>query len=168
VGQGIREGQRVNYVMVPVPEELAPKVLQFISWRDQPLLKDLQEAFGDAEQAPNGAAPSRDGDPVSQVFTRLDDQSRSVLAVVAAAALGGEQLTVTETAQRAEVSERELIGIVTEVNNLVAGAGGSLVTILVTDIEGAQDEAFSWAKRLVRIQEPAARTIAGLGSAPAD
>lgn len=160
------------YVMVPVPEELAPKVLQFISWRDQPLLEDLRKALGDAEQAPNGA-PARDADvdgddPVSQVYIRLDDQSRSLLAVAATAALGGEDLTVTEAAQRAGLSERELIGIVTEVNNLVAGAGGSLVTVLVTAMEGSQDEAFSWAKHLVRMQAPAARTIAELAPPPAD
>lgn len=161
----------MDYVMVPVPEELAPKVLRFISWRDQPLLKDLGKALGDDEQAPNGA-PSRDaaadGDPVSQVFARLDEQSRSALAVAATAALGGEDLTVTDAAQRSGLSERELIGLVTEVNILVAGAGGSPITVLVTAMDGAQDEAFTWAKRLVRMQAPAARTIAELASAPAD
>lgn len=161
----------MNYVMVPVPEELAPKVLRYISWRGHPLLANQPTGEGDDAPASGGPSTTEGGDPrdpVARVFARLDGQSRTLLAVTATASIAGQKLTVAETAQRAGLSEREVIGVITEVNNLVAGAGGSPVTVLVAGAEGAEDAAFSWERRVVLMGEPVARGIADLASASAD
>ena len=150
--------------MVPVPEDLAPKVLQYISWRGHPMLAAQRSGPGGDATAP--AAPADDGDPVATVFASLDGQGRILLAVTAAAAVRGEKLTVVETAERTGLSEREVIGVITEVNNLVAGAGGASVTVLVAGAEGAEEAAFSWERRVVHMGEPAARTIVDLAPAP--
>lgn len=162
--------------MVPVPEELAPKVLRYISWRDNPLLRELGTAKGDDEPPPDGAPADdvggvggvgdREADPVARVFARLDGQSRTLLAVAATAELGREELTVTEAARRAGLSERELIGITTEVNNLVAGEGGPM-TVLVKGRDGAEDEPFAWDRRVVVMPQAVARSIADLTGASA-
>ena len=157
--------------MVPVPEELAPKVLRYISWRDNPLIEKLGTADGDDEPASGGAPTAeadRGGDPIARVFARLDGQSRTLLAVAATGALERQKLTVTETAQRAGLGERELIGIVTEVNNLVAAEGGPPITVLVTGMEGAEEAAFTWQMRVVNMPEPVARAIADLTVARVD
>jgi hypothetical protein len=161
----------VDYVMVPVPEELAPKVLRYISWRGHPLL--VNQATGEGDDTSEGSGSAAEGDvrgtdPVARVFARLDSQGRTLLTVTATASIAGQKLTVAETAQRAGLSEREVIGVITEVNNLVAGAGGSPVTVLVAGAEGAEDAAFSWERRIVLMGEPIARGIADLASASAD
>lgn len=157
--------------MVPVPEELAPKVLQYISWRGHPLLANQLTEEADDASTPGGPSTAEGddhGDPVARVFARLDRQSRTLLAVTATASITGQRLTVAETAQRAGLSEREVIGVITEVNNLVAGAGGPPVTVLVAGAEGAEDAVFSWERRVVLMGDPVARGIADLTSASTD
>ena len=153
--------------MVPVPEELAPKVLQYISWRGHPLLANQLTEEADDASTPGGPSTA-EGDAVARVFARLDRQSRTLLAVTATASITGQRLTVAETAQRAGLSEREVIGVITEVNNLVAGAGGPPVTVLVAGAEGAEDAVFSWERRVVLMGDPVARGIADLTSASTD
>jgi hypothetical protein len=165
----------VDYVMVPVPEELAPKVLEYVSWRGHPIIQRQRQDEGGGASTPDGA-PTGDaeaeaetgGDPLATVFARLDAQSRTMLVVAAGAASTGERPTVADTARRAAMTEREVIGVITEVNNLVAGAGGPPVTVLVAGAEGAEDAPFSWERRIVLMGEPVATAINDLASARAD
>jgi hypothetical protein len=157
------EGTSVNYVMIPVPEELAPKVLNYVNWKGslqlQKQLEDAASAEGDV------ASPAVGSDPVGRVFARLDGPSRELLVVAAQAALAGDELTVPSAARRAGLTERETIGVITEVNNLVAGEGGPMITVLVKRQEGADDAAFTWHTRCVMMQDAPAQVVDALARA---
>jgi hypothetical protein len=106
----------VDYVMVPVPEELADKVLTYVSW------KDAQSKA--APPTTEGVDDAAAAEVLARVFPRLDDASRALLAVTADAALAGEELTIPVAARRAAVTAREAIGILLEVNGIVVNEGG--------------------------------------------
>ena len=155
--------------MVPVPEELAPKVISYVNWKGNPQLRKLmddsaappeREVQGEAE---GEAAAS---DPIGRAYARLDDQSRQLLAVIADASLAGASLTVPEAAGRAGLTARELIGVVTEINNRIAAEGGSMMSVVVWRHEDADDVAFTWQKRVIRMSDAVARTISELTQAP--
>jgi hypothetical protein len=123
----------VEYVMVPVPEELAAKVLTYVSWRD-----------AQAEAGPPVDERPDDGDAIARVFARLDDPSRALVAVIAAAALEAEKLGIPEAARRAGVATREALGILLEVNNVLAGEGRPPITFGWRDGGGLPEGEFTW------------------------
>ena len=167
---------RVDYVMVPVPEELAPKVLNYINWKGHPRLvraaKADEEPRGDASPPPDepGAVASggADSSPVARAFAAVDDSGRQLLRVVAAAALAQEELTVPEAARRAGLGAREALGVVLEVNQRIAQEGGPPVSILVKGVDGAAEREFTWHERVFVMPEPVARPVAGLTGALVD
>jgi hypothetical protein len=154
----------VEYVMVPVPEELAPKVLDFVSWKGRPRPKGRPEADTGAQRPADdpASAPDPVGGPIARAVAGLDDVSRALVAIVAAASLDQERLTVPEAAKRAGLTTREVVGTVVEVNNLVVEAGGPPIAILVTGLEGAAEAEFTWDNRVVTMNEPIARPFAEL------
>lgn len=144
--------------MVPVPEELAPKVLNFVSWKGDPHLLERAEESAEPSGTPSADSPASRS-PVGRVVARLDDVCRRLVAVIVRASLDGRSLTIPEAAAGAGLSEREVIGVITETNNLIAGEGGSAFTVLVTRQKDADDAAFTWHTRRVAIAEDAAREI---------
>jgi hypothetical protein len=159
----------VEYVMVPVPEELASRVLSYVNWKGHPrVLDDMQQ---DADDAPHAEAdaetPARDGDadagePIARALARLDDAGRILAGVMAAAALDHEELTVTEAARRSGLTTREAVGAMMELNNLVPSEGGPPLAVFIKDAEGTSDARFSWDARIVLMPEPVARPLADL------
>jgi hypothetical protein len=77
-GRSLGRGTAVEYVMVPVPEELAARVLTYVSWKEA-----QATAAPPADEAPDAVA----GDAAVRAFARLDAPSRALVAVVATAAL---------------------------------------------------------------------------------
>ena len=139
----------MEYVMVPVPEELAEQVLTFLRWRDQ----------AKAAQPPD-VRPDL-GEAVARVFARLDDPSRALLAVIATAALDDEELGVPEAARRVGVTAREALGILLEVNNILAGEGCPPITFGGRDV-GASPGEFTWESYTAVMAEAIAVHILGL------
>ena len=158
----------MNYVMVPVPEELAPQVMNYLSWRDNPYVRALR-ATG-SERPDDGAPPVDDagGDPIERTFAQLDPSNRRLMVVLARASLDGEQLTVPEAATRAGLSERELIGAATEVNNVLAAVGGPPFAVLVKALDESQSASFTWHNRVVLMANEVARAVTRLAELSAD
>jgi hypothetical protein len=151
--------------MVPVPEELAPRVLSYVSWKGHPrVLDEMQQAIDDEPHArAEGPASSPDpGEPIARALSRLDDAGRVLAGVMAAAALDHEELTVTEAARRAGLTTRDAVGAMMELNNLVPSEGGPPLAVFIKDAEGTSDAPFSWDARIVLMPEPVARPLAEL------
>jgi hypothetical protein len=123
----------VEYVMVPVPEELAEQVLTYVSWRD-----------AQAKAGPPVDEQPDDGDAIARVFARLDGPSRGLVAVIATAALEGEELGIPTAARRAGVATREALGILLEVNNILAGEGRPPITFGWLGGGGPPEGEFTW------------------------
>jgi hypothetical protein len=139
----------VEYVMVPVPEELAEAVLTFLRWKDQ------------AKAAQPTDVQSDVGDAVARVFARLDDPSRALLAVIASAVLDEEELGIPEAARRVGVTAREALGIILEVNNILVGEGCPPISFGGRDV-GALPGEFTWESFTAVMPEAIAVHILGL------
>jgi hypothetical protein len=150
----------VDYVMVPVPEELAPRVMMFLIWKGDPRRVESPGPHNDPP-GPSVEAPSTgDGGSIARAFAHFDDSGRTLVQVMAAAALKQEELTVTEAARRAGVTTREAVGALVEFVKLVAGEGGPPIVAYVKDPEGAAGTEFTWDTRIVVMPEPTARPVA--------
>jgi hypothetical protein len=93
------------YVMMPVPEEHVEEVMQFI-------LRALAKA----------AIQPWDQESVTRVFGEVDEATRSLLAFVARAAVDGGELDAAEAARKLQLTIRETIGIMTEMNGVTRDA----------------------------------------------
>jgi hypothetical protein len=156
----------VDYVMVPVPEELASRVMMYLSWKGDPRLVESSGPQNDPP-GPTVQGPGGGEGPVARAFAHLDDPGRALARVIAAAALDQEQLTVTEAARRAGLTTREAVGTMLEFVKLVACEGGPAFVAYVKDPEGAAGTEFTWDNRIVVMPEPIARPIAELPQAHA-
>jgi hypothetical protein len=150
----------VEYVMVPVPEELAPRVLSYISWKGQPRSVGGSERQHGSPSTSVGSLAT--GDPIARAFARLDHTGRALAGVIATAALAEESLSVPEAARRAGVSAREAVGLILELGNMLVGEGGPPFAAFIKDGEGATAEEFTWDTRVVVMQEALARPLAEL------
>jgi hypothetical protein len=157
----------VNYVMVPVPEELAPKVLWYVSWKGHFRLAGQSDGKTNAPGRSVGPPSADDGGPIARAFARLDDASRALAAVVATAALDKDQLTVPQAARCAGLTTREAVGTVLELNQRIADEGGPPKAVFIRDLEGAAGE-FTWDARVLVVPEPIARPLADLSRARAE
>jgi hypothetical protein len=148
----------VDYVMVPVPEELADRVLTFVRWKE-----------AEAKAGPP-AAESLDAadaaEVMARVFARLDDASRTLLAVTADAALEAEELTLPEAARRAGVSAREAIGILLEVNGIVVSEGGPPLAFSGRDT-GSSAQGSPWDAHVIAVSGAIAGPLSDLARARA-
>jgi len=155
--------------MVPVPEELAPRVIEYVSWKGHPARMGASEPEGDPGGPPAKASRAAEagGDPIARALARLDQMSRRLVMVVAVAALEQQELTVPAAARRAGLSTREAIGTILELNNLIIDEGGPPMAVLIRGLEGAADDAFSWDRRILMTSEPIARSVAELARDPA-
>lgn len=87
------------YVMVPVPEEYVEEVMQFV-------LKAVARASVD----PWGA------ESITELFTEVDELSRTLLSLIARGTGSGKELTEVDLAVMIQLSGRETIGIMRELN----------------------------------------------------
>jgi predicted ATP-dependent protease len=93
------------YVMVPVPEEHVQDVMQFV-------LREVAKA---------SLAPW-DEESVSELFREVDEESRSMLAYAARATISGKELTEAEVADLMQLRQREMAGIMRELNERASKA----------------------------------------------
>lgn len=87
------------YVMVPVPEEHVQDVMQFV----------LREAA-------KASLQTWDEESVSALFHEVDEESRSLLAYAARAAMSGKDISESDAADLMQLRQRELAGIIRELN----------------------------------------------------
>jgi hypothetical protein len=102
----------MEYVMVPVPEELVDDVLGFLRW---------QTDFGSS--APPAPEVSLGREELEAVVARLDDAARDLLLLVGNPAPDSD-LTLLGLAAVLASTPRELVGTVYELNLHLAEAGG--------------------------------------------
>ena len=89
------------YVMVPVPEEHVEAVMQFVL-----------RAIARASIGP------WDKDLINELWSEIDESSRSLISFVARASASGNELDVADAARKLQVTPRETNAIVVELNNL--------------------------------------------------
>jgi hypothetical protein len=93
------------YVMMPVPEEHVEEVMQFI-------LRAIARA----------AIQPWDEESATKMFGEVDEATRSLLAFVARACAEGGELDANDAARKLQLTLRETIGIMTELNSLTREA----------------------------------------------
>jgi hypothetical protein len=94
------------YVMVPVPEEHVEDVMNFV-------LRAMARA----------AKQPWDEDSMVRLFLEVDELSRTLLAYVARATLGGQDITEAEAARMVQLTGRETIAIQRELNDVARQEG---------------------------------------------
>jgi hypothetical protein len=92
--------------MVPVPEEHVEDVMNFV-------LRAMARA----------ALQPWDEDSMTRLFLEVDELSRTLLAFVARATLGGRDVTEVEAARTVQLTGRETIAIQRELNDLARQEG---------------------------------------------
>jgi hypothetical protein len=93
------------YVMVPVPEEHVQDVMQFV-------LREVAKA----SQLP------WDEPSVTELFHEVDEPSRSLLAYAARAIMAGADISEAQAAEKMQLRQREVAGIIRELNDRAAKA----------------------------------------------
>ena len=101
------------YVMVPVPEEHVQDVMQFI-------LREVAKA----------SLQPWDDESVSELFHDVDEASRSLLAYTARASMSGTDITEAQAADMMQLRQREVAGMVRELNERATKANRP--TLVVT------------------------------------
>jgi hypothetical protein len=106
------------YVMVPVPEEHVEDVMQFV-------LREVAKA----------SLEPWDEESVSALFHEIDEASRSLLAYAARAVMTGKELKESEAADLVQLRQREVVGIMRELNERASKANrpALVTTRIVTE-----------------------------------
>jgi hypothetical protein len=150
--------------MVPVPEELAERVLRFVDYRRQYTRVEARQA----EAAANREVAS-DDDPdqpvMARIYRTLDPGAAALLAVVSRAAFSGGSISVTEASRMMNVSEREVLGTMLELNYFIVEHGGPQLAVLTQAAETHSPDASFWDEQFLvtraEIAEPVV-AVAGL------
>jgi hypothetical protein len=152
----------VEHVMVPVPEELVPNVLSFLSWKGSSRSASASESRAEAARlvSERADANGEDSGPIARAFALLDDASCALVAAIAAAALERERLSIPEAARRAGVTTREAIGILFEVNNVLTAEGAPAIAF--NNLGGRTAGDFTWDSHVIMMIQPLARPLAAL------
>jgi hypothetical protein len=103
----------VDYVMVPVPEEFVAEVEQFVR-----------------SNVAKGYVVTMDQAAAAQLLRDFDLPTRTLLLAVAAAAAANSRLMLEDAAGAVGCSEREVLGSVTVINNVVVSSGGPPFTVV--------------------------------------
>jgi hypothetical protein len=83
------------YVMVPVPEEHVVDVMQYVT-----------------RLVARGSREAWDQESIEELWGAADEPARSLLSVVASAALAGRMITGAEAIQAIELKQRDLVELI--------------------------------------------------------
>lgn len=149
----------MQFVMVPVPEELAEQVLEYLRWISTLPSKDRKPAAGArlAHRAPRAVA--RDDDPLVLAWAELDDDSRAILVAVAAATLDRRQISVAELANITGLEPREVAGTAFELNQVLAARAAIQLALLVKPPESVPPGPLDWEQQVMAMRVPVAQSI---------
>jgi hypothetical protein len=112
----------MEYVMVPVPEEHVAEVAQYLQWSTAKLPSDVW-----------------DPDAISSFLQGLDQQARLLLLRAAECAEEVTVLTIPDAAEAAGCSEREILGLMMELNARIGAAGGPPFALATAVIDGTTE-----------------------------
>jgi hypothetical protein len=112
-----------EHVMIPVPEEHVSKVHAYLTWR-----------------APKVAPDDWDRDAVVRQLDQLDPLAREFLVAAAADSYEVDFVSVPDAARRHGVSEREILGLIIELNHVLRVTGGPLFSFVTVQIPDEPDE----------------------------
>jgi hypothetical protein len=129
------------YVMVPVPEEHVQDVMQFV-------LREVAKA---------SLEPWDEGS-VSELFHDVDEACRSLLAYTARAAVSGTDITEAQAADAMQLRQREVVGLVRELNELAAKASRPVLVATRTVTE-ALPNGRTAEKRVLTMSDEVARLV---------
>lgn len=128
-----------EYVMVPVPAEIAEDVRRFLAWTTSA-----------AER------PALDPPTVARALATLDPPCRQMLTLVAQATVSGNGATITRIAGALGCSPREVMGTMLDLNHLMR-IGGAAVALIPQRVPGVPDEELD--ERIITMAEDAARVV---------
>jgi len=108
----------MGFVMVPVPEEHVEEAMAMI-------LRITARA----------RLREWDQEAMNELFFGIDEASRSVLSIAARSTLAKKVLTDVEAAERIELTRREVLGVVREINEQANQMGCRPVVVVRNEIE---------------------------------
>lgn len=143
----------MDYVNVPVPEELVVDVMSYI-----------------ARLVARSSVVPWDDDAVVQLFDEVDEASRAVLAFVARAAATGKDVSEEDAAKAVELNVREIRTIVRDIHEIAQREKREPIVAL-REASVVLRNGRTVQRRMFVISEAVARTIrdherASLGEAP--
>jgi hypothetical protein len=113
----------VEYVMVPVPEELETRVREFLVWQ-----RTSEEAGWSAES-------------MARLYEELDEPSRTAIKGIARGVVDNQPVTIANLARVAGTTTREMLGIALELVQGLRALGGTGFPLFVLDApEGADGD----------------------------
>jgi hypothetical protein len=113
----------VEYVMVPVPDQLEARVREFL-----------------AQRAATGHAGWSD-EVITRLYEQLDGPSRTAIEAIARGVVDDQPVTLSTLAKVAGTTTREMLGIALELVQHLQALGGPTFPIVILDSpEGADDE----------------------------
>ena len=124
-----------EYVMVPVPEELADEVMRFMMVTD---MKRVSEV-----------STNLTVDTVVNFVRHLNPRCREVLLVLSDAVVAGSNLTISELARTMRWPEHETFGVVHELRDLVWEVIGPTMSLVAGAAPDAETGALDWGEQTV-------------------
>jgi hypothetical protein len=135
----------VEYVMVPVPEELADDVARFMMVTDMRRVSEVDTEV--------------DMQAVVAFIPALNARCRTVLSALANSAQAGSNLTIGELARVLGAPGHETFGVVHELIELVWAAFGPTLSLVQGSAPDLQDGRLDWEARYVFIWRDLAAAV---------
>jgi hypothetical protein len=129
------------YVMVPVPEEHVEDVMQFV-------LREMAKA----------SLVRWDDGSISALFHDVDEASRSLLAYAARATMSGKEISDAQVADLMQIRQREVAGIMRELNERATKANRPAV-VSVRTVTETLPNGRTTAKRVLAMSEDVAPLV---------
>ena len=127
----------VEYVMVPVPEELADDVARFMMVTDMRRVSEVSTEV--------------DMDAVLAFVPALDPRCRTVFSALANAMLAGDNLSIGELSRILGTPGHETFGVVHQLIELVWAVFGPTLSLVAGSAPDVQNGRLDWDERLVFI-----------------
>lgn len=148
----------MQYVMVPVPEELAEQVVEYVRWvstlPDRKAAAPRAQLFRQAQRV-----RARPDDPLARLWGDLDQDTRSILVSVATATLDRRQLTVFDMVRLSGLDARQIAGIAFELNQVLAAQAGIQLALLIKPPEDVGTGPLDWGQQVMVMRAQVAQAI---------
>lgn len=141
------KGMPVEYVMVPVPEQVAQDTKQFIAGLD---------VRTQAEQA----AVNFNAKAADRAIGALNPRCRRALSLVAEVVAAGSRPSVQDIAKRADWAEHDTSGVISELSELLWAALGPVMTVIPSaGLPKVDSGSIDWSERVVFLRKELALEV---------
>ena len=131
-----------EYVMVPVPEEIAADVAEYL-----------------ARRVEKPEDPPMDPGSIVDVLGSLDPPCRRLLVLVSESTLADTEITVTDIGSALGCSERETMGMMLEVNHWISAKHVAPFAMMPQEPPGTPPGKFTWNDRIMAMSHRLARAV---------